>query len=55
VQAGQDHGVEFEALGLVDGHELDRLAGLGIGRGVEIGHLAFEFREAEAAAGIEAR
>ncbi|MCU0989761.1 MAG: hypothetical protein MUE63_09325, partial [Xanthomonadales bacterium] len=37
-QAGQDHGVEFQALGLVDGHQLQAFVRQRIGQGEQLLH-----------------
>ena len=53
MQAGQDHGVELEALGLVDGHQLQAAVGPGIGRGEQARHVVFQAVEHEAPGVVE--
>ncbi len=43
-EAGQDDGVEFQTLGLVDGHELQGVAGGDIRQRVQLAHLLGEAR-----------
>ncbi len=55
LQAGQDHGVELQPLGFVQGHELQRAA-VGVGGGVEAFELAadaFELQRAVAGAALQ--
>jgi hypothetical protein len=53
MQAGQDHGVELEALGLVDGHQLQAAVGPRIGRGEQPRHVVFEAVQHEAPRRVE--
>jgi hypothetical protein len=53
MQAGQDHGVEFQSLGLVDGHQLQAAVGPRVGCGEQARHVVFEAVQRKAPRRIE--
>jgi hypothetical protein len=53
MQSGQDHGVELETLGLVDGHQLQAAVGPRVGRGEQPRHVVFEAVQRKAPRRVE--